>query len=234
MEGSFPRHVAIIMDGNGRWAQEKGRNRTYGHVKGSEVVDIVTRKAAKSGVEFLTLYAFSTENWKRPSSEVKFLVSLLNRYLNRKRHLFVEENIRFNIIGDLSRFPLETVELMDELMRETKENNRMVLTLALNYGSRREILRAARLIAEDVACGSLSVDKLDEEVFSRYLYTSGLPDVDLVIRTGGEVRISNFLLWQSYYAELVFFDKYWPDFTEEDFERAIEEFKHRKRRFGGL
>ncbi len=230
----FPVHVAIIMDGNGRWALSRGRRRTYGHYIGSKVVDKITEAAAKVGIRYLTLYTFSTENWKRPSSEVRFLMSLLNTHLKKERELLMKNNIRFKTVGEIDAFPEKTRSLIRELEKQTSRNTGMVLSLALNYGSKLELTRACREIARKAKNGSLDPERINENTVEEHLFTAGMPDVDLLIRTGGEKRISNFMLWQSSYAEFVFFDKYWPEFTEKDLLDAIDEFKHRKRRFGGL
>ncbi len=234
MAENFPRHVAIIMDGNGRWATSLGKKRTYGHYIGSLVVDEITKAAANIGVEYLTLYTFSTENWKRPKSEVRYLMALLKTQLRKKERLFRENDIQFKVIGDLSAFDDRIVSMINGLIERTKGNKRMRLTLALNYGGKHEIVQAAKRLCEDVKSGNVRTCDIDENLFENYLYTFDMPDVDLLIRTGGEKRISNFLLWQSSYAEFVFFDKYWPEFTENDLATAIDEFKRRKRRFGGL
>lgn len=229
-----PEHIAIIMDGNGRWALSLGKRRTYGHYIGSKIVDDITKASVEMGIKYLTLYAFSTENWKRPPSEIKFLISLLHTQIQKKESLFEENEVRFNTIGDVSVYPQKTQDMLKKIKESTKNNRRMVLTLALNYGSKLEITYACKKIAADIKNDKLDVNAISESLINKYLFTYDMPDVDLLIRTGGEKRISNFLLWQSSYAELVFFDKYWPEFTKEDLKEAVEEFKHRKRRFGGL
>ncbi len=234
MQENFPEHVAIIMDGNGRWATSLGKKRTYGHYIGSLIVNKITESAAKIGIKYLTLYAFSTENWRRPKSEVMFLMALLKTQLGKKEALFRENDIQFRVIGDFSVFDDRIVAMINGLMSKTKNNKGMRLTLALNYGGKHEIARAAKRLCEDVKNGNIKICDIDEALFKNYLYTFDMPDVDLLIRTGGEKRVSNFLLWQSSYAEFVFFDKYWPEFTEDDLVLAIDEFKRRKRRFGGL
>ncbi len=234
MAENFPKHVAIIMDGNGRWATSLGKKRTYGHYVGSLVVDKITKTAANVGIKYLTLYTFSTENWKRPKSEVRYLMALLKTQLRKKEVLFRENDVQFKVIGDLSVFDDRIVTMIKDLIGKTENNRRMRLTLALNYGGKHEIVQAAKRLCEDVKKGNVNVCDINEGLFENYLYMFDMPDVDLLIRTGGEKRISNFLLWQSSYAEFVFFDKYWPEFTEEDLLRAIDEFKRRKRRFGGL
>ncbi len=234
MVENFPKHVAIIMDGNGRWATSLGKKRTYGHYIGSQTVDKITKAAAELGVRYLTLFTFSTENWKRPKSEIRFLMSLLKNLLRKKERLFVDNSIQFNVLGDLSVFDEKIRAMIYKLIDKTKDYKRMRLSLALNYGGKHEIVDASKKICRDVQNGNIKPEMIDEELFAKYLYTFDMPDVDLLIRTGGEKRISNFLLWQSSYAEFVFFDKYWPDFTEDDLRLAIDEFKKRKRRFGGL
>ncbi len=234
MQENFPKHVAVIMDGNGRWATSLGKKRTYGHYIGSLVVDKITKSAAKIGIKYLTLYAFSTENWSRPKSEVRFLMALLKTQLRKKERLFEDNNVKFGVIGNLSAFDSRIVEVINGLIKKTANNNGMKLNLALNYGGKYEIVQAVKKVCEDAKNKYLNIDNIDEKIFERYLYTHDMPDVDLLIRTGGEKRISNFLLWQSSYAEFVFFDKHWPEFTEDDLVAAIDEFKQRKRRFGGL
>ncbi len=234
MSNKTPIHVAIIMDGNGRWALSLGKNRTYGHYIGSKVVDEITKAASGIGIKYLTLYTFSTENWKRPKPEIRFIISLLNIYLKGAERLFRENNIKFNFIGNIKAFPEKTQYILQSVTRKTKHNETMTLTLALNYGSRLEITRACKKIAEDVKEGKLLIADISEGTINNYLYTKGMPDVDLLIRTGREKRISNFLLWKASYAEFVFLDKYWPEFTKFDFIKVIKEFTKRQRKFGGL
>ena len=234
MDENFPYHVAIIMDGNGRWATSLGKKRTYGHYIGSKVVDKITEGAAELGIKYLTLYAFSTENWKRPKSEIRFLMALFKTQLRKKEKLLMNNDVQFSTIGDISVFDERIRNGIEKLKEKTKNNTKMRLTLALNYGGKYEITQAAKRLAEDVKSNRVKVNDIEESLFERYLYTYDMPDVDLLIRTGGEKRISNFLLWQSAYAEFVFFDKYWPEFEVSDLETAIDEFKRRKRRFGGL
>ena len=230
----LPLHIAVIMDGNGRWALSLGKKRTYGHYIGSKVVDDITKESVNLKIKYLTLYAFSTENWKRPKTEIKFLISLLHTQITKKENLFKENNVRFNVIGDISVFPQRTRDMLENTIEKTKNNKALTLTLALNYGSKLEITSACRKIAHDAESGRLQACDISENTIEKYLFTKDMPDVDLLIRTGGEKRISNFLLWQSSYAELIFFDKYWPEFTKEDLRDAVYEFQHRKRRFGGL
>jgi undecaprenyl diphosphate synthase len=229
----IPRHVAIIMDGNGRWARRRGLPKIAGHRAGAGSVDEITRAAAEAGVGVLTLYAFSTENWKRPKEEVGALFKLLEHYLVKEIARLKKNNIRLSVIGDLKALPQSTREKLAEAIESTKDNTGMVLNIALNYGSRSEIAAAARAIARDVKNGVIRDADIDEGLFSRYLYTRGLPDPDLLIRTSGESRISNFLLWQASYAELYITNKLWPDFRKGDFKKAIREYQRRERRFGG-
>ncbi len=234
MSDKTPIHVAVIMDGNGRWALSLGKNRTYGHYIGSKVVDEITKTASGIGIKYLTLYTFSTENWKRPKSEIRFIISLLNIYLKKTERLFCKNNIKFNFIGNIKAFPEKTQYILQSVTQKTKHNEAMTLTLALNYGSRFEITQACKKIARDAKEGKLSIEDISEGTINSYLCTKDMPDVDLLIRTGSEKRISNFLLWEASYAEFVFLDKYWPEFTKSDFIKAIKEFKKRQRKFGGL
>lgn len=227
-----PRHVAIIMDGNGRWAQLRGKERYYGHMQGVESVRAVVRAAIRNGVRYLTLYAFSTENWGRPAEEVDALMELFCRSVISETPELRKQGVRIAMIGDRSRFPAKVREYLAQAERETAGGERLTLVLALNYSSRSELVHAARLIAERVAAGELQADAIDERTVSDALYTAAFPDPDLVIRTSGEMRLSNFLLWQSSYAELYFPEVLWPDFTEADFDRAMEVFAQRDRRFG--
>lgn len=227
-----PRHVAIIMDGNGRWARARGLPRVAGHRKGVEAVRRTIKAAGEAGVEVLTLFSFSSENWRRPRAEVDELMGLLRRYLKSEIADLHGRNIRFRMIGERERLAPDILTLIDEAERMTEANDALTLVLALNYGGRQDIARAARNIAESVHRGLLRPEAVDDELFSSYLSTVGLPDPDLLIRTSGEKRISNFLLWQCAYAEMVFVDKFWPDFDADDLGAAIEEFAGRERRFG--
>ena len=229
---NLPRHVAIIMDGNGRWAQGRGLPRIEGHRAGSDSVRVVTRTCRELGIPFLTLYAFSHENWQRPRPEVDALMRLLNRYLKNELNEMLSNNIRLNTIGDVDRLPVSTRKLLRETMDRTAENTEMVLSLALSYGARPEIVRAARMLAEQAAAGGLRPEDIDEAMFSRHLYTDGLPEPDLLIRTGGEFRVSNFLLWQIAYSEIYVTDLYWPEFREEALKEALTDYQRRERRFG--
>ena len=230
---TVPRHVAIIMDGNGRWAKKRMLNRLRGHREGAESVDAVTEAARKAGVEYLTLYAFSTENWRRPPDEVAGLWELLNEFLEKKRKKLLDNRIRLHFIGHLEQIPDIVRENALRVKRETEENGwDMTLTLALSYGSRDEIASAVRLIAEKVRHGEVSPKEITEETVASHLFTADMPDPDLVIRTSGELRISNFLLWQSAYAEYYFTDVLWPDFREKEFFEALDAYAKRSRRFG--
>ena len=230
---NIPRHVAIIMDGNGRWAKAHHLPKIAGYRAGAKSVRQAIEGARELGVKVLTLYTFSTENWKRPKNEVQALFRLLEEYLDKEEAELNEKNIRFSVIGDIDALP-ETVRFkIKKVMGSTSKNTDLVLNLALNYGSRLEILRAARNIARDAVGGKLDPDGIDEKLFSGYLYTNELPDPDLVIRTSGECRVSNFLLWQIAYSELYITKKFWPDFTKGDFKKAVAEYQGRERRFGG-
>lgn len=232
MKPNIPRHVAIIMDGNGRWAQEKGLARFRGHQKGAERIQGVIEGAIDAGVDCLTLYAFSKENWTRPKDEVDFLMRLLSTYLDQELPKLKENDIRFNVIGCRDDLPPEIQKKVGRNMAETRDNKKLVLTLALSYSGRVEILEACRKLAQKVKAGQLSPEAINEENFRGALYTSGLPDPDLLIRTSGELRVSNFLLWQISYAEIYVTEKLWPDFTKEEFLKALEAYQKRKRRFG--
>jgi len=229
-----PVHVAIIMDGNGRWAKARGLPRVAGHRKGAEAVRAAVRAAADLGVSYLTLYSFSTENWNRPPDEVSALMGLLRIYLRNEVKELHKNGVRLLVVGDRSRLERDIVSLIEEAEAKTAANTRLTLVLALSYGGRAEIVHAARSLARDVAEGKLSADAIDEDILSGRLFTTGIPDPDLLIRTSGEQRISNFLLWQCAYAEMVFTDTLWPDFAKADLEQAIRDFHGRVRRYGGL
>lgn len=231
---SGPRHVAIIMDGNGRWAQARGRPRLFGHHAGARRVREVVECCPSLGVEYLTIFAFSTENWKRTQTEVAGLMSLFRRYISKEMNALAEKNVRVRFIGDRVRLDAKLIDLMDKLERKTEGNGGTQLTIALNYGGRDEVARATKRLARDVAEGRLDPEKVDEETLPRYLDTHVLPDPDLVIRTSGEARISNFLLWQSAYAEYEFIDTLWPDFTAEELARLCGSYGRRDRRFGAV
>ena len=227
---NIPRHIAIIMDGNGRWAAERGKERSYGHQAGVETVRRITAECTKLGVEYLTLYTFSTENWNRPSQEVAALMGLVLSSLEDE--IFMKNNVRFRVIGDMARLPKEVQAKLEETMEHTANNNAMTMVVALSYSSRWEITDTMRRLAEDVKNGLLSPEDITEESISQRLGTAFMPDPDLLIRTGGELRISNYLLWQIAYTELYFCDTYWPDFNEEDLHKAIASYQRRQRRFG--
>ncbi|WP_321531955.1 isoprenyl transferase [uncultured Desulfuromonas sp.] len=229
---ALPEHIAIIMDGNGRWAQRRGLPRIAGHQQGVSTVRSVVEECSTLGIRYLTLYAFSSENWSRPDAEVQSLMALLGQYLSSELPLLRKHCIRFRVIGDLSRLPQEICASLRKSIDETSENSGLTLTLALSYGSRDEVLRAVRHLADDVKRGNLSQGDITEEVFSGYLDTQGIPDPDLLIRTSGEMRISNFLLWQLAYTELYFCSCLWPDFTEAHLKDALADFESRSRRFG--
>ena len=228
----LPRHVAIIMDGNGRWARNRALPRAEGHIAGIESVRDVVTATREFAIPYLTLYAFSKENWTRPKDEVEALLALLAVYLQRELPLMMKEDIRFRSIGDIGDLPLDLQEQLNGVSRETEKNKSMLLNIALSYSGREEILRATRLIAEDLSRGNIT--DLDEGVFSSYLYTAGMPDPDLLIRTSGEMRLSNFLLWQLAYTEIYVTDTLWPDFRREAHEQALSDYGGRKRRFGSL
>ena len=227
-----PRHVAVIMDGNGRWAKRRGMPRVAGHRQGVSSVRNVLEAAGDAGVEVLTLFSFSSENWRRPAVEVEELMGLLRRYLKSEIAELHASNVRFTVIGDRDELAPDIIQLIEEAERTTSSNTGLTLVLALNYGGRGEIANAVRRIAKSVELGLLKPEAVEETLFESYLWTVGLPDPDLVIRTSGEKRISNFLLWQCAYAEFVFVDKLWPDFGKDDFHAAIDEYRNRERRFG--
>jgi undecaprenyl diphosphate synthase len=228
----LPRHVAIIMDGNGRWAKRLGLRRIRGHVEGAESVRVVLRLARRLGIEYLTLYTFSEENWQRPPLEIRALMSLLLRYLRQELKEMRQNQIHLRTIGDLKRLPENVRQELIRAEEATREGARMTLVLALSYGGRSEIVRAARSLAEDLAAGRLRPEDINQESLARRLYTDDIPDPDLLIRTSGEYRLSNFLLWQTAYTELYFTDTLWPDFRQEEFIKALLEYQQRDRRFG--
>ncbi|MFA5119171.1 MAG: isoprenyl transferase [Candidatus Omnitrophota bacterium] len=233
-KNNIPRHIAIIMDGNGRWAKERGLPRTAGHRIGIDRVKEILIAASELHVEVVTLFAFSTENWLRPKQEINMLMRAFDRFLDRQIDELTQYNIRFKLIGKDDPFPGYLQSKIKEAQRKTQDNGGLILALAVNYGSRREILDAVKGIARDVKKGVLDIDAIDEDKFQEHLYTAGLPDPDLLIRTSGEMRLSNFLLWQLSYAELYFVKKYWPDFRKKDLIEAIEEYQKRHRRFGAV
>ena len=225
-----PRHIAIIMDGNGRWAKARGKERTYGHQEGVERVKDIMTAAVNLGVEYLTLYTFSTENWNRPADEVAALMALLLKHLEEE--LFIKKNARFRVIGDKSRLPQAVQDVCDYMEERTKNHTKTCMVLALSYSSKWEITNAVQKIAQEVQEGTLAADAINEETISQHLATNFMPDPELMIRTGGEERLSNYLLWQCAYSEFYFTDIYWPDFKEEEFHKAIVDYQSRQRRFG--
>jgi undecaprenyl diphosphate synthase len=230
----LPRHVAIIMDGNGRWAEARQKPRLEGHREGARVVRDITTFCRELGISYLTLYSFSVQNWQRPLDEIQGLMNLLEEYCVKERDTLMKNCIRLRTIGDTSRLPQSTQHALGNLMEETQHNDQMTLSLALNYGGREELITAMRRLGEDINEGRRNPSELDDELISSYLYTHEYPDPDLVIRTSGETRISNFLLWQIAYAELYFTDTLWPDFDRAQFSIALQSFASRLRRYGGL
>ena len=228
----IPRHVAIIMDGNGRWAKEHGRERGFGHENGVTTVRRITEVASQLGVQYLTLYTFSTENWNRPQAEVDMLMHLVVTAIEQQTPDLIANNVRLTTIGDLARMPQFARERLERCMADTSHCTGLVLCLALSYSARWEIVEACRNIARQAQDGSIAPGDIDEQFFARHLATADMPDPDLLIRTGGDLRISNYLLWQIAYSELYFTDKYWPDFSEQDFVDAIVDFQARERRYG--
>ena len=226
----IPQHIAIIMDGNGRWANERGKERSYGHQAGVDAVRCITSECTRLGVKYLTLYTFSTENWGRPADEVAALMGLVLTSLEDE--IFMKNNVRFRVIGDMDRLPAQVQQKLRETEQHTAQNDAMTMVVALSYSSRWEITRAVQDIAADVKEGKMSLSAIDEALVSKHLTTNFMPDPDLLIRTGGELRISNYLLWQIAYSELYFCDTYWPDFNEECLHKAIESYQSRQRRFG--
>lgn len=234
MKEKLPKHIAIIMDGNGRWAKLRNRPRIYGHRKGISIVKSVIEYCSNRGIQYLTLFAFSSENWQRPHAEVKALMGFLKRYLVSEINWLIQLGVRFNVIGDITKLPLDVKEVVIDAINKTSKMKGMVLNLALSYGGKDEILRAVKKICSDIEQKKIESEKLDEKVFSSYLDTAGQPEPDLLIRTSGEYRISNFLLWQIAYTELYFTNTLWPDFTVEELELAIKDFMSRERRFGKI
>ncbi|MBW2170979.1 MAG: isoprenyl transferase [Deltaproteobacteria bacterium] len=229
---TLPRHIAIIMDGNGRWAKKRSLNRIRGHREGAESVRDIVRACREIGIEVLTLYAFSTENWQRPKQEILALMKLLKDFLRSELSEMMENDIRLNAIGQVGRFPGDVLKVLRGVMDKTQENSGMLLNLALSYGGRDEIVMAAGRIAAEVRAGQLEPKEITEKVFSNYLYTQGMPDPDLLIRTSGEMRVSNFLLWQIAYAEIYVTKTLWPDFRREELSRILHDYEKRERRFG--
>lgn len=226
----IPAHIAIIMDGNGRWAKQRGEARSFGHQAGAETVHVIAEEAARLGVKYLTLYTFSTENWKRPAEEVSALMHLLMDSIEEET--LMKNNIRFRIIGEMAKLPVHVAERLEQCIAHTSDNTGMTLVLALSYSSKWEITNAVKQIAEQVASHKLAINDITDQTIDKYLETRFMPDPDLLIRTGGELRLSNYLLWQCAYSELYFCDTFWPDFKEEEFCKAIYDYQQRERRFG--
>ena len=229
---NIPQHIAIIMDGNGRWAENRNLPRAVGHKHGVKTVHDIVEAARELGVQVLTLYAFSTENWQRPKVEVQALMGLLKTYLQNELENLIRNDIQLRCLGEKAKFPEDVREQLDRTIQKTADRQGMILNLALSYGGRNEILTATKNIAKKCIAGTLEVDDITEDLFSKYLYTTDLSDPDLLIRTGGECRLSNFLLWQASYSELYFTDILWPDFSKDDFTAAIKDYQIRQRRFG--
>ena len=230
----IPNHVAIILDGNGRWAKAKGMPRNYGHMQGAKTVEVICEEAYRMGIQYLTVYAFSTENWKRSAEEVGALMQLFRFYAKRLLAMAEKNNIRVRMIGERKRFAPDIVEAINGLEEKTKENTGMTFVIAVNYGSRDEITRAVRKIMADCKDGKIAPEEMTEQVFASYLDTAGIPDPDLMIRTSGELRLSNYLLWQLAYSELYVTECLWPDFNKEELLNAIRQYNKRERRFGGV
>ena len=226
----IPRHIAIIMDGNGRWAKERGKERSFGHQAGVDTVRRITSECVRLGVKFLTLYTFSTENWSRPETEIAALMGLVLSLLEDE--IFMKNNVRFQVVGDMQRLPQSVQDKLRETMEHTAQNTAMTMVVALSYSSRWELTKAAKSIASDVKAGRLQLEDITEELMNQRLETAFMPDPELLIRTGGELRISNYMLWQIAYSELYFCDTYWPDFNEADLHQAIASYQARQRRFG--
>lgn len=231
---NIPQHIGIIMDGNGRWATRRGLPRSAGHAAGAKTLDKITRCAEKLGVRYVTVYAFSTENWKRPKDEVQALMKLMIDYLDDYKRVLGGENIRIRIIGKREELSEEINRKIDIVEENTKENDKITLTIAINYGGREEIVNAAKQLCQKVADGEISTDDINEDMLSKHMYTSFMPDPDFIIRPSGELRLSNFLLWQSAYTEFWYSDICWPDFSESDLHQAVLDFQNRNRRFGGV
>jgi len=231
---SIPRHVGVIMDGNGRWAKARGLTRSEGHRAGVEAVRRLVELAIRHGVQYLTIFSFSSENWSRPPEEIGFIFGLLRRFVASDLTKLVNQNVRVRVIGSRDGLDSGLARILDQVTEETAANTGLELVIAFNYGARTEIVSAVKALARKVACGELSPEEIGEDMLSSHLYTHGIPDPDLIIRTSGEMRLSNFLLWQAAYAELVFLDSYWPDFGAEDFLTALRAYTDRERRFGGL
>lgn len=233
MEQILPKHIAIIMDGNRRWAKERSLEAKLGHKQGADTLENIVKYANKIGIKYITVYAFSTENWKRTADEVGALMILLQNYLDTFFKKADTENIKINVLGDITALSDGLQKSINRAIESTSNNTGIVFNIAFNYGGRDEIVRAVKQISEKVKCGKLEIENINEKIISENLYTANQPDPDLLIRTSGEIRLSNFLPWQLVYSEFYFIDKYWPDFTEKDLDKAIEEFQKRNRKFGG-
>ncbi len=232
--GAMPQHIAFIMDGNGRWAKRKGMPRLVGHNAGTETLKKIVKESKRLGIPYITFYAFSTENWKRPSDEVNGLMNILVKFIQSEIQEIHSNHIKINILGDIDRLPAYAREQVDFATQLTKDNTEMHFNIALNYGGRDEIIQAVKKIVTDVQNQKIDLEQIDENLFPAYLYTNGMPDPDLLIRTSGEVRLSNFLLWQLAYSELTFVDVFWPDFDEMAYQKAISDYQNRNRRFGAI
>ena len=232
MEKNLPKHIALIMDGNRRWAKERNLDIKQGHYAGAENLEKIALYANKIGIKYMTVYAFSTENWKRSETEVKGLMLLLKAYVEKMLAKTNSNNIKINILGDISKLDISLQKSINRILDKTKENTGLTLNIAFNYGGRDEIVKATQKISEEVKKGNINVEDIDEKMVGDYLYTKGQPDPDIMIRTSGELRLSNFLLWQLAYTEFVFLNKYWPDFNEKDLDNAVEDFQKRPRNFG--
>lgn len=232
MEKNLPKHIALIMDGNRRWAKERNLDIKQGHYAGAENLEKIALYANKIGIKYMTVYAFSTENWKRSEAEVKGLMLLLKAYVEKMLAKTNSNNIKINILGDISKLDISLQKSINGILDKTKENTGLTLNIAFNYGGRDEIVKATQKISEEVKKGNINVEDIDEKMVGDYLYTNGQPDPDIMIRTSGELRLSNFLLWQLAYTEFVFLNKYWPDFNEKDLDNAVEDFQKRHRNFG--
>lgn len=230
----LPDHIGIIMDGNGRWAKKRGLPRSAGHKAGASNFRKITKYCSKIGIKYLTVYAFSTENWSRPEEEINYLMRLFEQYLKEALSDFEQENIKILFLGDKTVFSDNLQKLIDEVEKSSQKNTGMVLNIAMNYGGRQEITEAIKKIAIELESNKLKIENINEKLVSEYLYTAGQPDPDLIIRPSGELRLSNFLLWQGAYSELVFFNVLWPDFSERDLNRALNQYASRNRRFGGI
>lgn len=234
IKGPMPKHIAIIMDGNGRWATARGMARLIGHRAGVESLDRVVESVKRLGIPYISVYAFSTENWKRPQDEVDGLMRLLIEFVDRKGEVLMRENIRFCILGDKKGLPEQVRSKVEALEALTADNKSMQLNICLNYGARQELIQAVQAVASEVLAGRLSIEQIDEAIFSEHLYTAGIPDPDLLIRSSGEFRLSNFMLWQIAYTEIYITPVFWPDFNETEILKAVDNFQKRDRRFGGL